>query len=685
MGIGRKVLILNITLAMISVLLVFVVGHQIWNTSYLTLEENDVRDNTNRAYQAWVEEIDVLGSLVTDWAPWDETYEFAQHPLDSEFEKKNLDDAAMDNLKINMVILADPNGNIIYSKKANMGEEKATGITDEVISHVKKINDQLPEAIGRDKNIKGFIMLSDYPVLISAQRISTSELQGPSPGVLIFIRNADSEYVKKIAKRVQVQMIFIANNEQGSNVNRNYWQTIVSEQQVKGYQVITDIYGDEQALLETTLSRDIYQQGQQQMKSYAVLTLLFGGVMTAITLILFEHLVLKRLRKLDGFMGDIGDDGKLVERLHLAGSDEFSRTAVTINRMLNQVQETQEKLRQLSLYDGLTGLYNRNFFGEETGSIVDENTWSIAVISCDVDGLKFANDTLGHSAGDDMLVQTSRIITQVLGDKGKAIRMGGDEFIILLFNVDEEYVRTTCETIKDSLQNTNVLRSGFNLQLSIGWEYSTVQPIDKESILAMIRKADDAMYRHKLINSSEKRRGMMKEIMEMLNRRDYLTEGHGDRVADLSMRLGQAVGLDELKLNNLKTLGKFHDMGKVGIADELITKQGMLTTDEQVEVERHAEIGYRIAQTIPELIPIADFILKHHEWWNGEGYPIGLKGLDIPIEDRILSIVDAYDEMTSDRPWHKAMKQEDALAELERLSGSQFDAELVQAFKKILK
>lgn len=685
MGIGRKVLLLNITLALISVLVVFIVGHQIWNKGYLTLEKNDVRDNTNRAYQAWAEEVDVLGSVVSDWAPWDETYYFAQHPWDLEFEKKNLDNAAMENLKINMMILADPNGDIIYVKEMNQVNSKKSIISDEMIDHVKKINDLLPRTLARENTMKGFIMLADYPALVSAQRIATSEFEGPSPGILIFVRNADTDYVGKIAKRVQVAMVFIAKNQEVPIVNQDYWQVIVSEEQVKGYQVITDIYGDEGYLLETTMARDIYQQGQEQMKSYALLTFLFGLGITTIILSLLENLVLKRLRKLDGFMKNIGDGGNVIERLHLPGNDEFSRTAATMNYMLDQVQETHEKLRKLSLYDRLTGLYNRNFFEEEMHDMLGEDLRSVGVISCDVDALKFVNDTLGHSVGDDMLVQTSQIITKVLGNQGKAIRMGGDEFIALLFNVDEERVQITCDKIKESLQQVNEGRDGFTLRLSMGSEYSCVQPIDGESILAMIRKADDGMYRQKLANSFEKRRLMMQEIMEMLNRRDYLTEGHGERVAYLARRLGEVAGLDEGKLEKMRLLGKFHDVGKVGIASEIMDKQGILTADEVFEMERHAEVGYRIAQTIPELVPIADFILKHHEWWNGQGYPIGLQGVDIPIEARILSIVDAYDEMTSDRPYHKAMIQDDALGELERLSDIQFDGELVRLFGKILR
>jgi len=171
--------------------------------------------------------------------------------------------------------------------------------------------------------------------------------------------------------------------------------------------------------------------------------------------------------------------------------------------------------------------------------------------------------------------------------------------------------------------------------------------------------------------------------MKALEARDFITEGHADRLQDIVLTLGEAMGLAERTLADLRLLAQFHDIGKVGIPDRILFKPGRLTFEEFKEMQRHSEIGHRIAQSAPDLLPIADHILRHHEWWNGQGYPLGLKENDIPLECRILAIADAYDAMTSNRPYRKAMSQEQAFNELMANSGLQFDPKLVPIFVKV--
>ena len=133
-------------------------------------------------------------------------------------------------------------------------------------------------------------------------------------------------------------------------------------------------------------------------------------------------------------------------------------------------------------------------------------------------------------------------------------------------------------------------------------------------------------------------------------------------------------------MTDLRLLAQFHDIGKVGIPDRILLKPGPLSPEEMVEMKRHSEIGHRIANSSPDLLPVADWVLKHQEWWNGAGYPLGLAGEKIPIECRILAIADAYDAMTSDRPYRKAMSHDAAVTELRRCAGTQFDPTLVELF-----
>jgi HD-GYP domain-containing protein (c-di-GMP phosphodiesterase class II) len=166
--------------------------------------------------------------------------------------------------------------------------------------------------------------------------------------------------------------------------------------------------------------------------------------------------------------------------------------------------------------------------------------------------------------------------------------------------------------------------------------------------------------------------------------RDFITDGHADRLQDIVADMGDSLGLTASTISDLRLLARFHDIGKVGVPDHILFKSGKLTTEEYTIMQRHSEIGYRIAQSSPDLTPIADWILKHHERWDGQGYPLGLAADDIPLACRILGIADAYDAMTNDRPYRQAMTCQEAIAEIRHCSGSQFDPQLVEIFITII-
>lgn len=203
-------------------------------------------------------------------------------------------------------------------------------------------------------------------------------------------------------------------------------------------------------------------------------------------------------------------------------------------------------------------------------------------------------------------------------------------------------------------------------------------------LISLFKEADNNMYREKLHHSQSARSAIVQTLMKALEERDFITEGHADRLQELVVSLARAIGFSGRNITDLRLLAQFHDIGKVGIPDRILFKPGPFTTEEFVEMQRHCEIGYRIAQSAPDLVPIADWILKHHEWWNGRGYPLGLKEVEIPMECRILAIIDAYDAMTSDRPYRKAMSQHKALTELRKYAGRQFDPQLVLEFIQLI-
>ncbi|MHB8074385.1 HD domain-containing phosphohydrolase [Desulfosporosinus fructosivorans] len=364
----------------------------------------------------------------------------------------------------------------------------------------------------------------------------------------------------------------------------------------------------------------------------------------------------------------------------LFDSEDNVSGVASIGEDITERKQFQERLKHMSFHDSLTGLYNRTYFEEEL-RLLDEDVYApVGMIVCDVDGLKLVNDILGHSTGDELITITAGIIKKCFREEDKVCRIGGDEFAIILPKSELSLVNHASQRIRKAVERYNLENEDFPLSLSVGFAVSGKR---KENIRNVFKEADNNMYQEKLHRSKSSRSAIVKSLMKALEDRDFITEGHAERLQDLVISLGVVLGLADPVLANLRLFAQFHDIGKVGIPDRILFKPGRLTDKEYKEMKRHCEIGHRIAKSAPDLQSIADYILKHHEWWNGGGYPQGLKEESIPLECRILAIADAYDAMTSDRPYRKAMSQKQAFAELNKNSGSQFDPKLVPIFIEV--
>jgi diguanylate cyclase (GGDEF)-like protein/PAS domain S-box-containing protein len=348
--------------------------------------------------------------------------------------------------------------------------------------------------------------------------------------------------------------------------------------------------------------------------------------------------------------------------------------AIESIRDMTERKKTADQLRRHGLIDALTGLYNRSYFQENISRPVKFR--SAGIIVCDVDGLKLVNDTLGHDKGDAMLFAAAGVIKRCFSRKDIVARIGGDEFAVLTYDTTERDAEEACGRIREAVIQHNLNNESMPLSLSIGYAVTD----DTSDIKALFKQADNNMYREKLHSSHSGRSTIVQTMMNTLKERDLITENHADRLQELVIALARAISLPESKIPDLRLLAQFHDIGKVGIPDSILSKPGPLTKKEFNEMKRHSEIGYRIAIASNDLAPIAGWILKHHEWWDGSGYPFGLKGEEIPLECRLISIADAYDAMTSDRPYRKALSHEEAIAELKKFSGRQFVPELVEIF-----
>lgn len=359
-------------------------------------------------------------------------------------------------------------------------------------------------------------------------------------------------------------------------------------------------------------------------------------------------------------------------RVAVSGEDEV----LAICRNITEKKQMEERVNYLRLYDGLTNLYNRAFFEEEMKRLQSMDAGPRGVLVCDTDGLKVINDTLGHDIGDIILQSVAQILASCFQNGDVVSRIGGDEFAVILSSTSVKKFADCQQRIRESVDRYNAENPTVPISLSMGYAAS-----EKDSdINALYKEAENNMCREKLLQQKSVRSAIVQALMKALEARDFMTEGHGERLQELIQRFAEAVGLPDSANADLQLFAHFHDIGKVGIPDSILFKPGNLREEEWQVMRKHCEIGHRIAMSTPDLAPIGQFILKHHEWWNGSGYPLGLKGKDIPLQCRMLSIIDAYDAMTCDRPYRRAMDRMTALSELKRCAGTQFDPELVEIF-----
>ncbi len=347
--------------------------------------------------------------------------------------------------------------------------------------------------------------------------------------------------------------------------------------------------------------------------------------------------------------------------------------------------ENDRTIRYLSFHDQLTGLYNRRYYANELQRLEGSREYPIAVISADMDGLKLINDTIGHIEGDRYLQAGAELLKNALRTSDILARVGGDEFALLMPRTDKTAAELLLNRIRRRVEQYNRAQkdlSDLPLSISLGLAVSEGADYPLEEIYRM---ADNNMYSDKLQQGKKARSAIVSSLLSSLFDRGNLAEGDRDQVQELAVHLGEALQLSEGRMANLILLAQVYDLGKVGLPDNLIHNDMQSNADELTEVERealhrHPETGYRIASSSPELADVADLVLKHHEKYDGSGYPLGLKGEEIPIENRILSVVIAYSAMTNPRPYAPTLTPAQALAELKRCAGSHFDPLMVETF-----
>ncbi|HHT37387.1 MAG: HD domain-containing phosphohydrolase [Candidatus Wallacebacter cryptica] len=383
-----------------------------------------------------------------------------------------------------------------------------------------------------------------------------------------------------------------------------------------------------------------------------------------------------KLRRKDGSLCY----GEVSIRLTRNSSGEVAGFSGLIRDITERIHY-QKRLEFLSMHDVLTGLYNRRHFEDLIVKYQESTDYPITVIAADLDGLKIINDSMGHPCGDMVLRAFAKILRDGVKGRGAAARLGGDEFGVIIPRCSSKQAEIFMEKVRRAVDDYNQENPTLPLSISMG---SATTEDDSVSLTELYRIADDRMLHDKLYRSVSMKSEIVNILMAALAERDYVTHGHAARMEVICEAIAKKLQLSEAQIADLALLVKVHDLGKVGIPDSILTKPGKLSDADWKIMRQHPEKGYRIATSSPHLAGISRLILCHHERWDGSGYPLGLAGEEIPIECRILAIADAYDAMTSFRPYREQITHEEAIGEIIDNAGSQFDPHLVEIAVPIL-
>ena len=352
---------------------------------------------------------------------------------------------------------------------------------------------------------------------------------------------------------------------------------------------------------------------------------------------------------------------------------------IGISRDISERKAREKEILYLNYHDILTGLFNRTFFEQELGRIDAIDNLPLSILVGDINGLKLINDAFGHGEGDNLLREVAGVLQSSCRPGDIIARIGGDEFCVLLPKADNAEARSIFSRIMEACQvyDNDENRKTYYMSISLGYATKTNE---QESFDELYKTAEEHMYRRKLLESKSLHSSIISSIKTTLNEKSLETEAHAERMAAMAKQLGKSIGLNEEDLVSVELAATLHDIGKISLDSNILAKTGKLNEADWIEIKKHPEVGFRIAQTVPELMRISEFILSHHERWDGKGYPQGLAGEDIPLISRIIAVVDSFDAMTQDRAYRKALTIDQAVQEIRKNAGTQFDPKLALVF-----
>lgn len=668
MKVKNKVIIISCISFLIIILVTSLAFNMVIFKYIDNIENSDVNENFKVLNTIVSREHNNLQRTALDWAHWDDTYNYIYGINKENYIENNLQEASLRQLNINFMFFYDTKGNIIDSSTRNIDTKR-----NELLK-VKLSSKTDIKLKGTDNPGICLLNLSGEMYIVSAADITTSDEKAVSNGRLIIGKQLDKEMISYISSVTENKAKIVGKYDNVLNTE----ESIKSGNYIDAYRTVKDINGNNSIIYSINMFRDEYKLGKLYFEIFVSIFAVFLIMICIILIHMFDRTILRRLKTINDFFMEVTKTKDTKKRLNLNGNDEISNIAASTNRMLIEIECRNTELLNFSYNDKLTGLRNRAYIDKYFDELdsKDENKYSI--IMGDVNGLKLVNDTYGHRQGDKLICSMADIIKGVCEEDDIIGRWGGDEFIVIVKNKDSGYneslihkIRNRCREIRDF---------GFSVSIALG--IANNKEFKKAD--TVMNTAEQRMYRCKLIEANSSRNATIKSLEKTLYEKHSETEQHTQRVKYLSAKLGKKINLSEDKLNELELLSILHDIGKIGIPEHILMKQGKLTNEEWEIMKSHTDIGYRIAKATPGVEHVANEILCHHERYDGTGYPNKLQGEEIPLLSRIINIVDSFDVMTHKRIYKEAFDKKYVVEELKRCAGTQFDPHIVKEFIDLL-
>lgn len=447
----------------------------------------------------------------------------------------------------------------------------------------------------------------------------------------------------------------------------------------------------------TSMSDDAFTNGIYRSANMALILIMCALVLSFLIYMKFTN---KFLMPIDDLIETTDNfaNGDFEKRAEVLRNDElgtitesFNRMADTMHQLVNNLEEkvqertleldktnselrdNVEQIRYLSYHDSLTGLYNRLYFEKFLKKIDKDENLPISIIFGDVNGLKLTNDIFGHSAGDELLNKSAEILKNACRSNDVVARMGGDEFAVILPRTDEQAAKNIIERVKNELSKERI--SAIKCSMSLG---SSTKSDQSQDLVRTMEYAEEIMYKDKTVNRDKVNSELINTIIKTLHSSYPREKEHATNVSKLSTDLARALELKEREVRKVRKAAFLHDIGKIAFKEEIINRKDVLNSD-KVNIEQHATAGYRILNLFENTMDLAEGVISHHEKWDGTGFPNGLKGEEIPVMARIISIAETYDALTNPM-FNISMTKEEALAEIKKYSGINFDPAIADKF-----